>query len=587
MHKHILFLNRGLYFYLLIVMLLSVATSGHAQTLTITSPPTWSTTQNLDTLYTAAGGSGDHSALVSALGVVDVPASQGTGVYAGNFSLWTLTNAGAIRGDSGVSLGLGGTVTNQNEITARALNGSGVYLANGGGLNSVTNSGTITAGLSATVGGIGVNLVGSPAKNEVYNSWRIYAYGDATDSRGTAVLLNGGGSVINSASGDIIGGYGGTSGIGVYLFGAGKVENYGHITGNNNQGVYINGNGTVTNRTGGTITANGATIGVNIASGVVTNETGAFITGGRNGVVITSTGAVDNSGTISSDNTGLYGVRFSNSLAGTVNNSGTIQGQTGISFGGSGDDSLINSGIINGRAGTAVQMGGGADKVTLKTGSIITGTIDGGAGSDTLTLLGSGSVSTGQLLNFETIIKDGSEKWILKGTGSTGGNLNINQGELAASGTITGNVTVGNDGMLSPGNSPGTFTINGNFSSSGNLEFEIGGLGAGLCDVLDINGGATFTGGSIHFDFASGFNAKAGDSWNFLFANSIDGWNNLAFDFHGLGTGLGWEFEQIAGGERLLITQSGGGSPVPEPTTMLLVCLGLVGIAGVKRKFKT
>ena len=97
----------------------------------------------------------------------------------------------------------------------------------------------------------------------------------------------------------------------------------------------------------------------------------------------------------------------------------------------------------------------------------------------------------------------------------------INGGTLSGAGIINGNVSIGNLGSVSPGNSPGTITINGNFNSSGTLVFEI--TGTGLYDVLNINGSATFNGGNVEFDFINGFNAVAGDSWDFLNAGSVSG----------------------------------------------------------------
>ncbi|MEN6337380.1 MAG: hypothetical protein ABFE01_24250 [Phycisphaerales bacterium] len=129
---------------------------------------------------------------------------------------------------------------------------------------------------------MGVNLISSSPTSVVDNSGQILAYGDG-GSRGTAVLLNGGGTVTNRAGGVLTGGYGGTSGLGVYLFGPGTVENSGSITGNNYQGVAIQGTGTIVNHSGGSITANGATIGAWITggTGTVANEADATITGGR------------------------------------------------------------------------------------------------------------------------------------------------------------------------------------------------------------------------------------------------------------------------------------------------------------------
>ncbi|MEN6576185.1 MAG: autotransporter domain-containing protein [Phycisphaerales bacterium] len=591
------------------------------QNVTITG--SYDVTQNLDTLYS---GTGDRTALVSSGGAVDIPASQGDGVYAANLGLWTLTNAGIVRGDNGVYLGLGGSVTNQNEILGRSLNKAGIYLANGGGANTVVNEsgGTITAGSSSSVGGIGVNLLSSSPTSVVNNSGSIYAYGDGVSSRGTAVLLNGGGTVTNQAGGSIIGGYGGTTGIGVYSLGVGMVYNNGEITGNNYQGVLIAGGGTVTNRSGGSITANGATIGVNITggTGAVTNEADATITGGRNGVVISGTGSVDNYGTITGVDASYYGVRFSNTTAGTyetdvrnwgtisggaagvsvrfmpgsgtstatngvvnegtitatgvtgtglsiegngeflnhiinrgtitgargilidqgatgdfvtqlintgtiqgttnpgleirgtagITNTGTITGQTGILFTNSGSDVLTNSGMITGTGGIAVDLAGGHDGVSLNTGSVITGTIDGGDGADVLTLVGAGTIGIDQITNFENLYKVGTETWTLTGTGSSGGSITVTSGTLAVTGSVGDAVDVGslgtlmgdgevgpltNSGRVAPGNSIGTLTVNGDYTHADGAVYEVEVNPAGESDRIEVSGTATIEGGTV------------------------------------------------------------------------------------------
>jgi hypothetical protein len=161
--------------------------------------------------------------------------------------------------------------------------------------------------------------------------------------------------------------------------------------------------------------------------------------------------------------------------------------------------------------------------------------------------------------------------------------IEIKDGALSGTGTITGNVDIKEVASVSPGNLLGTLTINGDFSSSGNLFFEIAGLSAGQYDVLKIIGDANFDGGNINFDLIEGFIPSAGNSWDFLFATNISGWNNLKFTFDDLGPGLGWEIDDIVGGKQLLITKA---QPVPEPGILILIGLSMASIAGLRRWWK-
>ncbi len=608
---------------------------------------TQSSTQNLDSI--APGGS---TALVN--DSANVAVAAGHGITAPSSSGWTLTNNGGVNGTSGVYFTLGGAVINSGSITGTGgASNWALYLGNGAGANN-----TVINNAGATIGGSGSGTIGLRAfvvtPFSLDNSGIIYGTGAC------AVLAENNATIINRSGGQIIGGYGGTTGTaihvtapatihnagiitgngasayGVYVAGSGNltnaatgaitgggnggsgqavyftsggnVDNSGTITGNNAQGVLLSAGGSVINRSGGQITANGATIGVNITggTGTVTNEAGATISSTRNGVVIGGSGTIVNAGTISGTETGYYGARFSSTSAGTyatnVNNTGTIsgagaglsvsftntsttatntitnsgiiratsgtagasdptatgsgisihqgtfagtsftntiansgtitgvnygirinrgsisntggtiQGATGILFTNSSNDFLFNSGVINGTSGVAVNMGSGNDTATLDTGSAISGIVDGGDGTDSMSLTGNGSIDINQIVGFETLAKNGTGTWTLTGSGASGASTTVHEGTLVAAGTIgdamliasagtlsgTGAVgTVINSGTIAPGNSIGTLTISGDYTHNTGAVYEVEVNPAGGSDLLFITGTATINGGTV------------------------------------------------------------------------------------------
>src|SRR5207248_5858796 len=179
-----------------------------------------------------------------------------------------------------------------------------------------------------------------------------------------------GGSVTNgetgSAGGLIVGG------TGVSIGGVGTVVNFGTIAGD----------------AGGEIIS-GLANGVSLFQGSVTNNEGGLINGYDTGVLI-SHGSVDNFGTIE----GSIGVEFYGTLSGRVTNAGTIIGD----------------------GGTAVQFGGGDDRLIVDPGAVFVGTVDGGGGSDVLELAaGIGSRTLSGLgtsfANFEKVVFDANAGW--------------------------------------------------------------------------------------------------------------------------------------------------------------------------------
>ena len=94
----------------------------------------------------------------------------------------------------------------------------------------------------------------------------------------------------------------------------------------------------------------------------------------------------------------------------------------------------------------------------------------------------------------------------------------VNAGFFQGTGVVNGNVL--NNGIVSPGASIGTLTINGNYtqSASGTLRIEVAGASPGQYDVLAVNGRATLA-GRLQVIRVGGARLQIGDRIAFLTAN--------------------------------------------------------------------
>jgi hypothetical protein len=113
-----------------------------------------------------------------------------------------------------------------------------------------------------------------------------------------------------------------------------------------------------------------------------------------------------------------------------------------------------------------------------------------------------------------------------------GGNLTVAQplqiqgGTLIGAGTVTGSVT--NNGIVSPGASPGLLTITGGYTQTGNgiLSIELGGLSAGTgFDRLAVSGAVRLA-GTVSVTLLAGFSPATNDTFTFLTAGA----RNSVFD---------------------------------------------------------
>jgi autotransporter-associated beta strand protein/T5SS/PEP-CTERM-associated repeat protein len=113
---------------------------------------------------------------------------------------------------------------------------------------------------------------------------------------------------------------------------------------------------------------------------------------------------------------------------------------------------------------------------------------------------------------------------LVDGNFTAGGGLTVSPGALlGGNGFIFG--TVVNNGTTSPGKSPGTLTIKGDFTQSGSgaLRIEIGGRKAGQFDLLQVGGHASLD-GTLQLVRLNNFHLKRGDRIIFLTASQgVDG----------------------------------------------------------------
>ena len=448
---------------------------------------------------------------ISNTGLIGVTASGvaaiGTGIlFSGAPSLTSgITNTGTIFGDqfairavSGTSIG---TLTNntggQIGITASGATATvGIHLANGGSVTMLTNNSGVIAGQDAAIqvagGGnitVGIaNIGGGSILGQVYgieiatgasfygnisNSGLIEGHANSAIYMGDAYMN---GSIIND---DRI--EGGT--IGIHLDDGtldGSITNSGRIEGGD-EGIRLE-------------------VNARILGGIV-NNSGGVIEGYTYGIRIDASsqvaGSIVNAGQILTDTASGTGILVTNnSTVGSITNSGTIQGGTESSgYGiyvstGSSVTSITNSGTIRGDT-AAIQFGNADSTLTLQTGSLLRGNVDGGTGINDTLVLGGQGVETSTFTNFEslTVSAGASQTWALGATASFD-TVTVNSGTLDIRGafTVTTSATVAG----------GTLSV----ASSGSLLVPIIAATGGSLDIAGTvtvsGGGGTTVGGTLN-----------------------------------------------------------------------------------------
>lgn len=469
-----------------------------------------------------------------------------------------------------------------------ALSGAGMLRKSGAG-NLLLLSNSLSGGLDITQGNVTVNTIAGLGVGPVATSQGASLTVDNSTTEVSSVLISGDGQLIKEGQGDLI-----IQNANTYT--GGTIINAGRVGLNNGQGlgtggVLINADGTLS--LGGVSIANnisgtgsvlktasnvGTLTGVNTYSGGTVVQDGTLrVTHGQalgTGSASLAAGTlleVDNAtnaalinlvqggGGLQKSGAGALIMGAANTYTGgTVINEGAIvathasalgTGDVTVASGaalGVGDVVMANT--ITG-AGGLVKVGAGVGELTgVNTYSGGTGVAEGVLRVINLSAIGSGGVSISSGATFElanasaltfsqalsgpgTFRKTGAGDLTFANAFSVGA-LQIDAGRVRLNSVMTGNATVGangilngvgqvtgtltNNGIVAPGNSIGTLNVLGDYvhNAGSVLEIEFDALGG--IDLLNVSGAAQLNGGTLRFVSLGGAEGTGG---TFLVAN--------------------------------------------------------------------
>ncbi|WP_363799607.1 autotransporter-associated beta strand repeat-containing protein [Lysobacter firmicutimachus] len=438
--------------------------------------------------------------------------------------------------------------------------GSGVLNINGP-MSSDFTAVTVAAGtLNIAAGGSVVPAPGNALDTVVANGATLvvdgsYGCGSGNDSMtvagtvagtGTIDLCGGDdrltlqdGAVLNNA---IDGGLGGNDSLvldnaGQLDFDAGNTDGFELLRKTNTGTATLSGSQSFTGGTtidGGTLDVDGAleTPTVALADGATLNVDGAVQAG------------VGSAAALSGD-AGINTVR--------VGAGGTLLANADL---GAGNDVLDVLGTLD-TGGGVFALGDGDDNFVVHDGTVVIGTIDGGAGADTRTYDIDTSADLGALQNFEGVTKSGTGVLNITGPGATDlqdvqvleGRLDVHAGAsiVASAGSslnavVAAGATLNVDGAFGCGSQADTLSVSGTVSGSGSVNL------CGGDDTLTLGDGADIAGllnpidgdagdDRVVLDNAGLLTLDSGDIANFEALQKDNGGEAVLTGAHGFGSG--------------------------------------------------
>ncbi len=215
-------------------------------------------------------------------------------------------------------------------------------------------------------------------------------------------------------------------------------------------------------------------------------------------------------------------------IASVFENRGQLIGPNGASIVSPNGGTIVspNGGTIIGNDGASLITNDGGSLITNDGGSLITN--DGGSiiSNDGASLI----TNDGGSIQAETLPGAPATSGFVQTAGETDlggllmiGTASIQGGVLSGSGMIAGTLT-NSAGYLSPGHSPGSISVVGDFiqGADGTLIVEDGGASPAEFDQLNVTGTATL-GGKLDLKLIDGYEPDAADTFSPLAAGAISG----------------------------------------------------------------
>ncbi|MDR0241075.1 MAG: autotransporter outer membrane beta-barrel domain-containing protein [Burkholderia sp.] len=407
----------------------------------------------------------------------------------------------AAAGSTNVTINLDSTVTGSYVLTSTPTPFSvdtSSAITNNGNL-SMSGNGTGVANRGAVL--LGVNNGNTLTNGATGVMSTTGAYNDGMAANGNNNTLVNNGTITTTGNNS----YGMTAAWGQSNPGASgnQIVNTGTVTtsGNNARAAsLLGGNGTIANS--GTLTSNG-------------RDAPAVYMQGNNDTLVNS-GTIQTTGTATSGGSvdAVVSNTLGSSFTATITNQagGRIISNNGIGVRSTnGATTITNAGLIRGGGGTAIQGGNGNVTLILQTGSQIVGTANGGGGTNTVTLQGTGTASNA-FTNFQSLTMAGTD-WTWAGTGTfstalvQSGTLNLTGTLGTTTASVVATVNAGATLQANASNLPLSVTDNGlvrfQQDSAGTYTGTIGGsgavekTGAGTLTVTPSSaGGNTYSGGT-------------------------------------------------------------------------------------------